>query len=57
MVFDKVIIHSGFGYNVWKAYNPNAEVEGYYETTNELKIKLEKVDKNINYRINEDKVY
>lgn len=57
VAFDKLIIHSGLGYNIWKAYNPSAEVEGYYEATNELKIKLEKVDKNINYRINEDKVY
>ena len=57
VAFDKLIIHSGLGYNIWKAYNTSAEVEGYYEPSNELKIKLEKVDKNINYRINEDKVY
>ena len=57
LVFDKMIIHSGFGYNVWKAYNPNAKAEGYYTQSNDLKIKLEKIEKNIFYRINEDKVY
>ena len=57
LVFDKMIIHSGFGYNVWKAYNPNAKAEGYYTQSNDLKIKLQKIEKDIFYRINEDKVY
>ena len=39
IAFDKLIIHSGFGYNVWKAYNPNAKVEGYYYESNELTVK------------------
>ncbi len=55
--FDKFIIHSGFGYNLWKAYNVNAKVEGYYEESDELKYKLSLVKKDINYRINEDKIY
>jgi len=57
LVFDKIIIHSGFGYNVWKAYNPNAKAEGYYIQSDDLKIKLDKIEKNVFYRINEDKVY
>ena len=57
IAFDKFIIHSGLGYNVWKAYNPNAKVEGYYEESEELKLKISKVKKDINYRINEDKIY
>ena len=55
--FDKFIIHSGFGYNLWKAYNVNAKVEGYYEESDELKYKVSLVKKDINYRINEDKIY
>lgn len=55
--FDKFIIHSGFGYNLWKAYNSNAKVEGYYEQSDELKYKISLVKKDINYRINEDKIY
>jgi len=57
IAFDKLIIHSGFGYNVWKAYNPNAKVEGYYYESNELTVKISKVKKDIYYRINEDKIY
>ena len=55
--FDRIIIHSGLGYNTWKAYNPNAKVEGYYKPSIELKTKLNKINKDIYYRINEDKVY
>ncbi len=55
--FDKLIIHSGFGYNLWKAYNPKAKVEGYYVESDELKHKISLVKKDIFYRINEDKIY
>ena len=55
--FDRLIIHSGFGYNLWKAYNPKAKVEGYYEESDELKHKISLVKKDIFYRINEDKIY
>ncbi len=57
LAFDKIIVHSGLGYNVWKAYNPKAKVEGYYVETTELKAKLNTVKKDIFYRINEDKFY
>ncbi len=55
--FDKIIIHSGLGYNLWKAYNTHAKVEGFYEKSDELKSKINLVKKDINYRINEDKIY
>ena len=57
IAFDKFIIHSGFGYNIWKAYNPKAKVEGYLFPSKELQNKIKNVKKNIHYRINEDKIY
>ena len=57
VAFDKFIIHSGFGYNLWKAYNPNANVEGYLFVSEELQSKINTVEKNIYYRINEDQIY
>lgn len=67
--FDKLIIHSGLGYNLWKAYNPLTKVEAYQDSnpkaipgkytdeSNLLKSKLEKIEKDIYFRINEDNVY
>lgn len=57
IVFDKIIVHSGFGYNLWKAYNMNAGVEGFYIESVSLKNKIEKVKKDNFYRINEDQIY
>lgn len=57
IIFDKIIIQAGFGYNVWKAYNPLAKVEGSTIVSEELKIKINNIEKNKFYRINEDKVY
>ena len=57
VAFDKFIIHSGFGYNLWKAYNPNANVEGYLFVSEELQSKINTVEKNTYYRINEDQIY
>mgnify|MGYP001405399419 CR=1 FL=1 len=57
IAFDKIIVHSGFGYNLWKAYNINANVEGFYIESTSLKSKIEKVKKDTYYRINEDKLY
>ena len=28
LIFERIIIQAGFGYNVWKANNPNSKVEG-----------------------------
>ena len=55
--FDRFIVHSGFGYNLWKAYNSNAKVEGYYIQSNKLKLEISEVKKDVFYRINEDQVY
>lgn len=55
--FDKFIVHTGFGYNLWKAYNLNAKVEGNYIHSAKLLSKLETVEKDIYYRINADKIY
>ena len=57
IAFDKIILHSGLGYNVWKAYNPKSKVEGYLFVDKNLREQLQKVQKDINYRINEDKIY
>ena len=57
IAFDKIIIQAGLGYNVWKAYNPNAKVEGYITESKDLEVQLNKVERDINYRINEDKIY
>ena len=55
--FEKFIVHSGLGYNLWKAYNVNAKVEGFYNQSSVLKEEIKKVKKDIYYRINEDKIY
>jgi 4-amino-4-deoxy-L-arabinose transferase-like glycosyltransferase len=57
IIFDKIIIQAGFGYNLWKAYNPLAKVEGSTVPSKELKIKINSVTKDKFYRINEDRVY
>lgn len=57
LIFDKITIQAGFGYNVWKAYNPMAKVEGYSIESKELKEKINLIQKDIFYRINEDKLY
>ena len=57
LAFDKFIVHSGLGYNLWKAYNSNAKVEGYYIQSDKLKSEINKVKKDIFYRINEDQIY
>ena len=28
LIFEKIIIHSGLGYNLWQGNNPNSKVEG-----------------------------
>lgn len=56
LAFNKIIMHSGFGYNVLKAYNPKAKVEGY-DINGKFTEKVAEVEKNIYYRINEDKIY
>ena len=69
IAFDKLIVHSGLGYNLWKAYNPETKIEGfqnsnpkgeeqkYTDESNQLKLKLREVKKDKFYRLNEDKIY
>ena len=57
LTFDKIIIQAGFGYNVWKANNPNSKVEGSEIVDRSLQKKIDKVIKNKFYRINEDKIF
>ena len=69
LAFDKLIIHSGLGYNLWKAYNPKTKVEGfqnsnpkgeerkYTDESEDLQLKLNKVNKDKFYRLNEDSIY
>ena len=57
IIFDKIIIQAGFGYNVWKANNPLATVEGSGVMSKNLILKINKVEKNVYFRINRDKIY
>ena len=57
LIFDKIIIHSSFGFNLWKGNNQNSKVEGSDMVINELKSKINNVTKDKFYRINEDKIY
>ena len=57
LIFEKVIIQAGFGYNVWKANNPNSKVEGSSFIDQNLQKQINVVPKDKFYRINEDKVF
>jgi len=57
LIFDKIIIQEGLGYNVWKANNPNAKVEGSTVIDDNLQKQIDKVAKDKFYRINEDKIF
>ena len=57
LIFEKIIIQAGFGYNVWKANNPNSKVEGSGFIDNDLQKKIDKIPKDKFYRINEDKIF
>ena len=57
IVFEKLIIHSGFGYNLWKGNNPNSKVEGSEFINEILQNLIDEVPKDKFYRINEDKIF
>jgi len=57
LTFEKIIIQAGFGYNVWKANNPNAKVEGSGLIDDVLQSKINEIPKDKLYRINEDKIF
>ena len=57
MIFEKVIIHSGFGYNLWQGNNPNSKVEGAEFKNMIFQNLIDEIPKDKFYRINEDKIY
>jgi len=57
IIFDKIIIHSGFGYNLWQGNNPNSNVEGSEIINKDLKDLIDKIPKDKFYRIKEDKIF
>ena len=57
MIFEKIIIHSSFGFNLWKGNNRNSKVEGSFIVENALQNKINKISKNKFYRINFDKIF
>ena len=57
IIFDKIIIYTGFGYNLWKGNNPNSKVEGSEFINENFQILIDKIPKDKFYRINEDKIY
>ena len=57
IIFEKIIIHSGFGYNLWKGNNPNSKVEGSQFKNVIFQNLIEEIPKDKFYRINEDKIY
>jgi len=57
ITFDKIIIHSGFGYNLWQGNNPNSKVEGSEIIYENLQNLIDEIPKDKFYRINEDKIF
>ena len=57
LIFEKVIIHSSFGFNLWKGNNPNSKVGGSFIVEQNLQDKIDKVKKNKSYRFNFDKIF
>ena len=57
ITFDKIIIYSGFGYNLWKGNNPHSKVEGSEFIHKDFQNSIDKISKDKFYRINEDKIY
>ena len=57
IIFEKIIIHSGFGFNLWKGNNPHSKVEGSGINVILQNYLIEEIPKDKFYRINEDKIY
>ena len=57
ITFDKIIIHSGFGYNLWQGNNLNSKVEGSEIIYENLQNLIDEIPKDKFYRINEDKIF
>ena len=57
LVFDKVIIHSSFGFNLWKGNNQNSKIEGSFIIPKTIQDKIDKIPKNKFYRFNFDEIF
>ena len=57
LIFDKIILHASFGYNLWQGNNPKSKVEGSEVRENNLQNQINKIPKDKFYRINEDKIF
>ena len=56
-IFNTVTITKTFGYNLWKGNNPNSKVEGSEIIEENLKDKINSLNKNKYYQINLDKIF
>jgi len=57
ITFEKIIIHSGFGYNLWQGNNPKSKVEGSEFVNESFQNLIDEIPKDKFYRINEDKIF
>ena len=57
LIFEKVTIQAGFGFNVWKSNNPNSKVEGSTLMEDNLQKQIEEIPADKFYRINADKIF
>ena len=57
IIFEKIIIHSGFGYNLWQGNNPKSKVEGSEFVNESFKNLIDEIPKDKFYRLNEDKIF
>jgi hypothetical protein len=57
LIFERIIIQSGFGYNLWKGNNPYSNVEGFAVIDESLQDQIDKIPRDKFYKINEDKLF
>ena len=57
LVFEKIIIHSSFGFNLWKGNNQNSKIEGSFIIPKTIQDKIDKIPKNKFYRFNFDEIF
>ena len=50
LVFEKIIIHSSFGFNLWKGNNQNSKIEGSFIIPKTLQDKIDKIPIKITLR-------
>jgi len=57
LIFERIIIHSGFGYNLWQGNNPYSNVEGFGVINKNFQDQIDKIPRDKFYKINEDKLF